>query len=171
MKVNLGEGEVAKWVRCSTRRPGEFLTPKSKFAMTVMDGLVSNRVRAAVVASYTRSLASLVDDDEGSGDFAAGSGAAPSLGPPSPPPFAFGNASDIFAIAVSIAGIGLLIMLGLVFARKRWHVTIDMPGMPGTKTPRCTSSAGSTPGSTPRSRISTPRSNHDGSPQLPRVRV
>mgnify|MGYP003317601085 CR=1 FL=1 len=36
-------------------------------------------------------------------------------------------------------------------------VTIDMPGMPGTKTPRCTSSAGSTPGSTPRSRISTPR--------------
>ena len=148
--------------------PGEF---KINFAMTVMDGLVSNRVRAAVVASYTRSLASLVDDDEGSGDFAAGSGAAPSLGPPSPPPFAFGNASDIFAIAVSIAGIGLLIMLGLVFARKRWHVTIDMPGMPGTKTPRCTSSAGSTPGSTPRSRISTPRSNYEGSPQLPRVRV
>ena len=128
--------------------------------MTVMDGLVSNRVRAAVVASYTRSLASLVDDDEGSGDFAAGSGAAPSLRPLVAAPFAFGNASDIFAIAVSIAGIGLLLMLGLVFVRKRWHVTIDMPGMPGTKTPaylQCRS----TPGSTPRSRISTPRSNYE----------
>ena len=136
--------------------PRRIFTQNRVVAMTVMDGLVSNRVRAAVVASYTRSLASLVDDDEGSGDFAAGSGAAPSLRPPSPPPFAFGNASDIFAIAVSIAGIGLLLMLGLVFVRKRWHVTIDMPGMPGTKTPRCTSSAGSTPGSTPRSRISTP---------------